>query len=215
MARLKGKARARASHKEKLKKQNDYFLRRKKLLSHIRKWDDPILKQRCEPVSVFDDVTNIVKELKSVLAVTDNGLGISASQIGYAKRIFVIRPDIGSGVMTTFINSNITEESKERSVRREGCLSYPDFYMNINRPSEVTISYEDESRNHQKETFKGMEACVILHEHDHAQGICLVGEGYYNKDKNVPVKETKETEISSIKEANRDGTIPANVEQKS
>ncbi len=182
MTRLKGKARAKANKKKRLKSKNDYYVKKKKLLSKIRKWDDPILEKASESLSVFDDVSEIIKELKDTLAATDNGLGIAASQIGYLKKIFVIRPDMKSGEMKVFINSNIIEEGEKRSVFNEGCLSYPDFYVSIDRPSEITLSYEDESRKFKKATFKDMVARIIFHEHDHTQGVCLVAEEWKKKD---------------------------------
>ena len=60
MTRLKGKARAKANKKKRLKSKNDYYVKKKKLLSKIRKWDDPILEKASESLSVFDDVSEII-----------------------------------------------------------------------------------------------------------------------------------------------------------
>ena len=177
MARIKGKTRAKINRKKRLKSKNSYYLKRKSLLSRIRKWNDPILKRVCDIVSPDEDVSEIVKELKSVLKVTDNGLGLAASQIGYVKRIFVMRASI-KGDIKVVINSNIVEESEEKEVREEGCLSFPGFYTKIERSSTLTILYEDELRSSHKVKFKGVEAMVASHEHDHNFGICLVGEDY-------------------------------------
>lgn len=191
MARLKGKARDRARKKQKNKDNNSYFLRKKKILSEIRKWDDPILKETCSPVDSTEDISGIVKELKSVLMLSNNGLGIAASQIGYAKRIFVTRPDVISGNLTVFVNATIISEGKEREKRGEGCLSYPGFVAVVDRPAEIVVSYEDENFKVHESRHKGLDACVICHEHDHTLGICLVGDAYRES-----LKEEKDEVVS-------------------
>ncbi len=222
MAKLKGKARARASRKKILKRRNSHFSRRKELLSLIRKWDDPILKQVCDDVGPDEDISGIVKELKQVLRATDNGLGISASQIGYAKRVFASMPKGPGGDISIMINSKLIEESEERATFREGCLSYPGFYTPIERPIEVTFRYEDEDRKFYTRKFKAMAARVALHEHDHTYGICFVGEQYYKKDEedesqsSYEVVESEDLKREKAEKANEENkVISEDVEQQS
>jgi len=190
MARLKGKARDKARKKQKNRDNNSYFLRKKKILSKIRKWDDPILKETCSPVDPTEDISEIVKELKSVLMLSDNGLGIAASQIGYTKRIFVTRPTVTSSKITVFVNASIISESKEKSRRGEGCLSYPGVVAIIDRPADIVVAYEDENFKVHEGRYKGLDACVICHERDHNLGICLVGKAW--KEQETKEQETKE-----------------------
>lgn len=213
MAKLKGKARARASRKKILRRRNAYFSRKKELLSLIRKWDDPILKQVCEDVGPDEDISGIVKELKQVLRATDNGLGISASQIGYTKRVFASMPKGSGGDIFIIINSKLIKESEGRATFREGCLSYPNFYTPIDRPVEITLQYEDEDRKFHKKKFKGMEARVALHEHDHTFGICVVGEEYYKKDEKDEKDESQSSyEIVESEDLKREKTEKAEKE---
>jgi len=174
MSRTKGKVRAKANKKQKNQSKNNFFLRRKNLLSNIIKWDNPILKETCSSVTPSEDISEIVKLMKDILKVSDNGLGIAASQIGVSKRIFVTRPNVKSSNITTFINASIAEESKEREKRGEGCLSYPGIISVIDRPSEVTIEYHDENFKSHRKKLKGLDACVVCHEMDHTLGVCLV-----------------------------------------
>ena len=185
MSKPKGKARAKASKRKRLKSQNDYFLRKKRLLAKIRKWQDPMLSRVCETVEPGEDISEIVKDLKQVLAVTDNGVGLAAPQVGYAKRVFAMRSKGKGGGITILINTKIVEESTERVQRREGCLSYPNYYTVVERPNEVTMQYETEDRKQTQKKFKDMEACIALHEHDHTYGVCLVGDAYYHQDEEV------------------------------
>ena len=180
MAKLTGKAKDRARQKQKNRDKNSRFLRKKNLLSKILKWDDPILKETCDTVDPTEDISEIIKEMKSILMVSINGLGIAASQIGYTKRIFITRPMTTSTIdeVKVFINSSIALEGEEKEKRGEGCLSVGSHVAVIERPSEVTIGYQDENFKDHTKKFKGLEAKVIFHEHDHNFGICLVGDDY-------------------------------------
>ena len=55
MTKPKGKARANDSRRKRLKSKNDFFIRRKKILASIRKWDDEILTKECEEVEEWDE----------------------------------------------------------------------------------------------------------------------------------------------------------------
>jgi len=191
MSKPKGKARAKANKKLKNKNRNSYFLRKKSLAAKIRKWDDPILKETCSPINPSDDISAMVKEMKDILIASDNGLGLAASQVGYAKRIFVTRPNVTSKNITVFINATIISESKEREKRGEGCLSYPGVIAVIDRPAEITVEYEDEQFKVCSKKFKGLDACVACHEHDHTMGVCLVGEEW-NRLKEEKLKPSQE-----------------------
>lgn len=178
MTKLKGKARVKANKKAKNKSKNNFFLRRKNLLSNIIKWDNPILKETCSPVEPDEDISETIKLMKNILKVSENGLGIAASQIGIPKRLFVTRPNVTSDKITVFVNASIIEESEEREKRGEGCLSYPGIVSVIERPAEITVEYEDEEFKVHSKKFKGLDACVVCHEHDHTLGVCLVGDAW-------------------------------------
>lgn len=175
MAKLKGKARANANRKRRLKSRNDSFLRKKKLLSNLRIWGDPILKIPCENVDESEDVSMIIKELKQILKVSRAGVGLAAPQIGYLKRVVVLCPNRKTNKMIFLMNPEIIETSEEQQMWREGCLSFPDFYTDIERPKEVVVVYVDEEKKFQKQRFTGVESVIVQHEVDHLNGICLVG----------------------------------------
>ena len=178
MSKAKGRVRQRAKKKERNQNKNSYFLRKKSLLLKIRKWNDPILKEVCSLVDPSEDISGIVKEMRDILIVSNNGLGLAAPQAGYAKRIFITRPSITSHSITVFINASIISESEEREKRGEGCLSYPGIITVIDRPAEITVEYKDEKFEVQTKKFKGLDACVVCHEYDHTIGVCLVGDSW-------------------------------------
>ena len=53
----------------------------------------------------------------------------------------------------------------------EGCLSYPDMFLDISRPNFVVVKYEDEYKKRKKKKLKGFISRVFQHEYDHMEGI--------------------------------------------
>ena len=96
-----------------------------------------------------------------------NGIGLSANQIGIWERAFVMISDIESQETITCFNPKVLKESKDQTVMEEGCLSYPDLYLKISRPSSVVVKYEDEGKKIHKIKLDGLAARVFQHEYDH------------------------------------------------
>ena len=99
------------------------------------------------------------------------GVGLSANQIGIEERVFVMMIDIEAQETITCFNPRIIKESKDEVVMEEGCLSYPELYLEISRPSSIIVKYEDENKNVFKERLEGFSARVFQHEYDHMEGI--------------------------------------------
>ena len=99
------------------------------------------------------------------------GVGLSANQIGIEERVFVMMIDIESQETITCFNPRIIKESKDEVVMEEGCLSYPELYLEIPRPSSIIVKYEDESKNLFKRRLEGFIARIFQHEYDHMEGI--------------------------------------------
>ena len=85
-----------------------------------------------------------------------NGIGLSANQIGIWERAFVMISDMESQETITCFNPKVLKESKDQTVMEEGCLSYPDLYLKISRPSSVVVKYEDEGKKIHKIKLNGM-----------------------------------------------------------
>ena len=100
-----------------------------------------------------------------------NGIGLSANQIGISERAFVMISDMENQETITCFNPKILKESKDQTVMEEGCLSYPDLYLKISRPSSVVVKYEDEGKKIHKIKLDGMIARIFQHEYDHMEGI--------------------------------------------
>jgi len=95
------------------------------------------------------------------------GIGLSAVQIGIPKRVFValIRKK-----WKGFVNPKITKFSKENKDFMEGCLSLPDLYGHVIRPSEIELEALDRMGKKFIGKYKGVESRIIQHEIDHLDG---------------------------------------------
>jgi peptide deformylase len=114
-----------------------------------------------------------------------SGVGLAAPQINKSIRLFVIDstqiftnleddeqgkyPD-APGLKEVFINARIIRLNGEPWPYTEGCLSIPKIREEIFRNEEVELEYDDQQFEHQKKTFNGLTARVILHEYDHIEG---------------------------------------------
>ena len=100
-----------------------------------------------------------------------NGVGLSANQIGIKERAFVMISDMESQDTLTCFNPKIVKESKEMVTMEEGCLSYPELFLDIPRPETIVVKYEDEGKELHKIKLTGFIARIFQHEYDHMEGI--------------------------------------------
>tara|TARA_R100000742_G_C4187874_1_gene20897 strand:+ start:39 stop:473 length:435 start_codon:yes stop_codon:yes gene_type:complete len=110
------------------------------------------------------ELSNTLKESM----IHHKGIGLSANQIGIWERVFVMIRD--TEIITCF-NPRIIKESKKEISMQEGCLSYPDLFLDISRPESVVVKYEDEDKKFHKVKLDGLDARVFQHEYDHMEGI--------------------------------------------
>jgi peptide deformylase len=104
--------------------------------------------------------------------IKNNGLGLSACQVGIPFKVFVMRVD-GEEPFALF-NPRIVSVSEKDIIMKEGCLSFPLLYMNIRRPDAVRIRFQTADGETKTQQFIGMSARVALHEMDHMNGITFV-----------------------------------------
>lgn len=96
--------------------------------------------------------------------------GLSANQIGYDKRIFVI--NLG-GKFIPFINPVLLDNKKKWGMvsKTEGCLSLPGISRKVSRYKRIRLAFNDFRNGARVEfNFKGHAARVIQHELDHLDG---------------------------------------------
>ena len=130
---------------------------------------DPILR---EVMPVWDFANPPMDSIQLAYDLTEtmkkhNGIGLSANQIGYKYRVFVMNtyPEI-----FVCFNPRIVNQSEETIVLEEGCLSYPNLWVKIRRPKIVKVRFTLPNAETRTMTFDGLSARVFLHEHDHCLG---------------------------------------------
>ena len=101
--------------------------------------------------------------------VVHEGLGLSANQIGIPFQVFAMRVDDDDHAIVCY-NPNIVKESEESISMKEGCLSYPNLFLNIWRSKEVVVEYQNADGEMVDAHFDGLAARVFQHEMDHMKG---------------------------------------------
>ena len=122
------------------------------------------------------------KDLSNKMFKTMNrysGLGLSANQCGLPFRMFVMGDNLllENGEKLAAFNPKIIEKLpsdekyRKEVLMKEGCLTFPFLFLNINRPRIVEVEYEDEEGKVIKKDLDGMFSRIYQHEYDHMQGI--------------------------------------------
>ena len=137
----KAKARERKNQQKKQKVRKRAYL--DKLVAKIKLYDDPALYQMCNAVKK-EEIKDIAHELKRVLSATKSGIGLAAPQIGIMKSVFITRLDPTINSFRVFANPTSTPMTSIEITRKEGCLSYPDFFVKIIRPWKIKVEYTNE-----------------------------------------------------------------------
>ena len=130
----------------------------------------PILHERVKPCSNNLDRHEMSRILKENMRHYE-GIGLSANQIGISERVFVMMLNMETEETITCFNPRIIKRYEDDVWCEEGCLSFPDEIINIQRPNRLVVKYEDEDKKDHKIKLDGLAARVFLHEFDHLEGI--------------------------------------------
>ena len=135
-----------------------------------------LLRQVSEPVeSVGDSEKQLMDDMLDTMYAA-NGIGLAAIQIGVPKRIIVI--DISKEDKKKepryFVNPVIIKKDSLEATYEEGCLSVPNQFAEINRPSKCEVEYLDYNGEKKILNAEGILATCIQHEMDHLEGILFI-----------------------------------------
>ena len=105
-----------------------------------------------------------------------NGIGLAAIQIGVPKRIIVmdISKDENKKEPQFFVNPVIKNKDLIKSTYEEGCLSVPNQFAEIDRPSKCEVEYLNYKGQKKLLKAEGLLATCIQHEMDHLEGILFI-----------------------------------------
>jgi peptide deformylase len=166
------------------------------MLRDILVYPDPRLRQATKEVTDFKTVEALVADLIETMLKKD-GLGLAATQVGAAERIFILNvlqvegyiDDHGDRRLKlllppphmrteakpmVFINPSITFSSVEKITEDEGCLSFPGIFVPITRALRVSTAAFDENGIPFFAEAEGLYSRAIQHEYDHLTGRLMI-----------------------------------------
>ena len=148
-------------------------------------YGDPVLRKVATDIS--PDYPNLNTLIANMYDTMNHayGVGLAAPQIGLPIRLFVVdtapfaddddlteeERTFLSNFKKTFINAKITEETGDKWLFNEGCISIPGVREDVSRQKQITIEFVDEQFTPQQLTLTGLAARVVQHEYDHIEGI--------------------------------------------
>ena len=146
---------------------------------------DKILRQKAKKIKTADIKSEKIKQLILDIQETmvkKDGIGLAAPQIGVSQRMICVNTKDGAIVL---INPKVLCKSLKKETSQEGCLSVPEVFGNVSRPTKIRVYGLD--KNGKKIMFgaTGLFARVVLHEIDHLDGVLFI-------DKATEITEGKE-----------------------
>ena len=143
---------------------------------NILKEPDKLLREISKPVENVGVEEQILMTDMLETMYAANGIGLAAIQIGIPKRIIVIdlnRDEIQKKPMY-FVNPIIKNKNSECSTYEEGCLSVPNQFAEVDRPSTCEVEYLDYNGNKKILKATGLLSTCIQHEMDHLEGVLFI-----------------------------------------
>ena len=135
----------------------------------ILTYPHPALSALCELVTEFGpELARLAQDLLETMRAAP-GVGITAAHIGVLQRIFVL--ELKPGDVRTYVNPEILETSTESMRHVEGSVSMPGFTEEVERPSNVTLRFQDITGQWHEEQADGFHAICIQHEIDQLNGM--------------------------------------------
>ena len=134
----------------------------------LRQVSLPVKKVGKEEQNIMNDMLETMYDAK--------GIGLAAIQIDIPKKIIVL--DISKNENEKkpmfFVNPLIINKDSNLTTYEEGCLSVPDQFAEINRPSKCEVEYLDYDGNKKLLKANGLLATCIQHEMDHLEGVLFI-----------------------------------------
>jgi len=137
-------------------------------------YPDPRLHKRAKPVDKVDDrIKGIIKDMAETMYDAP-GVGLAATQVDIHEQIIVIDVSDDQNELMVFINPELVWASEEKKSWREGCLSVPEYYDEVDRPANIRVKAIDLHGKPFEIEADGLLAVCLQHEMDHLQGKVFV-----------------------------------------
>ena len=128
--------------------------------------------KKTDKIDGYDDLEQFEHDAIKLM-LDENGMGLAANQMGITKRFFAIGHDSFDTFQKPVIiwNPQIIMQSEEKVIDVEGCLSFKDIFVKVERPRIIEVEYETTQGQKQTARLDGMESKCFQHESDHLEGI--------------------------------------------
>jgi peptide deformylase len=139
-------------------------------------YGEEVLRKKAEDVDLDDPLLPTIIEDMFMTMRMARGAGLAAPQIGLSKRIVVVEDEIAEGVLFkgVFLNPKIISYGGYLTKMTEGCLSFPDLKIDVNRHTFIDIEWYDENKKYNREMLSGLQAIILQHEIDHLNGVLFI-----------------------------------------
>lgn len=174
----------------------------------INQSDNTVLRAVSTKVEVIDNYIKFISNSLKKTLYFYNASGISAPQIGINKRIIAINAtlnftNLSEDDILVLINPEVISDTSNSAVisGMEGCLSFPESFVAVQRPRHITVRYQDLNGDELQTDFSEYQARAILHEVEHLDGKLII-------DTVSPLKKelilTKQTKLINSGDINKD-----------
>jgi peptide deformylase len=156
----------------------------------IVKYGHPVLRQKGARIDkITPQISTLVEDMFETMYAAA-GIGLAAQQIGQALQLAVIDvrgvkdrlstlelegapADVDAFMPLVLISPEI-EPFGEMATGPEGCLSFPEIYADITRPSSVNVSALNAKGESIRFKAGGLLSRAVQHEVDHLNGILFI-----------------------------------------
>lgn len=133
---------------------------------------DPILREISKPVEYIDSAVQKLADDMLETMYHAQGVGLAAIQIGIPLRMLVLdvsRNDEQKNPLV-IINPEVLWLSDERNIYKEGCLSIPEYFAEVERPKRLCVRYQNREGKQTEIEADDLLATCLQHEIDHLNG---------------------------------------------
>ncbi|MEB3754930.1 peptide deformylase [Acinetobacter sp. MD2(2019)] len=140
----------------------------------ILSFPDPRLRTIAQPVKeITAEIRQLVADMFETMYEAP-GIGLAATQVDHHIQLIVMDISENKDQPLVFINPKLTPLTEDKQAYEEGCLSVPQIYDKVERPSRVKIEALNLDGEKIEIDADDLLAICIQHEMDHLNGKLFV-----------------------------------------
>jgi peptide deformylase len=150
------------------------------MIKNILVYPNPILRKVSQDVILFDETLHTLLDDMNDTLINSGGVGLAAVQIGELKNVLILNlpvQDPNDNTKEVILEENLIEAINPKIIfkdgeqtYKEGCLSIPEYYDDIKRAHDITVSYFNRLGEKQTIQVNGFESVAWQHEMEHLSG---------------------------------------------